>query len=97
MRRYAYRGGVTTAFVAPMGHGFLQGIGTAFSTGAPNALGRGAIVQAETALHISVSSEMRASVSTQIAALRSMLLSDDDVWGRVKRVCPHSYFSFLSL
>ncbi|KAF7342244.1 Composite domain of metallo-dependent hydrolase [Mycena venus] len=34
----AYRAGVTTAVVAPMGNGFLQGVGTAFATGASNAL-----------------------------------------------------------
>ncbi|KAJ7452267.1 carbohydrate esterase family 9 protein [Mycena latifolia] len=83
---YAYRGGVTTAVVAPMGSGFLQGISTAFSTGAPNALANGAILQSETALHISVHSEMRASVSTQIAALRNMLFSSSAAgpWRRVK-------------
>ncbi|KAJ6512303.1 hypothetical protein DFH09DRAFT_1197532 [Mycena vulgaris] len=83
---YAYRGGVTTAVVAPMGHGFIHGLGTAFSTGASNALADGAIVQPETALHISVHSEMGASVSTQIAALRNMLFSSSATaaWGRVK-------------
>ncbi|KAJ7182422.1 hypothetical protein C8R43DRAFT_1100885 [Mycena crocata] len=84
---YAYRAGVTTAVVAPMGRGFLQGVGTAFSTGASNALAEGAIIHAETALHVSVHSEMRASVSTQIAALRNMLLSKDvptGPWGRVR-------------
>ncbi|KAJ7448146.1 hypothetical protein FB451DRAFT_1289326 [Mycena latifolia] len=69
----AYRGGVTAAIVAPMGSGFLQGIRTAFSAGAPNALAYGAILQSKTALHISIHSEMRASVSTQIAALRNMV------------------------
>ncbi|KAJ7452320.1 hypothetical protein FB451DRAFT_1374163 [Mycena latifolia] len=47
---YAYRGGVPTAVVAPMGSGFLQGISTALSTGAPNALAYGAILQSESAL-----------------------------------------------
>ncbi|KAJ6607174.1 hypothetical protein B0H10DRAFT_2073018 [Mycena sp. CBHHK59/15] len=84
---YAYRSGVTTAVVAPMGHGFLQGMGTAFSVGARNGLAKGAIIQAETALHISISSEMRASVSTQIATLRNMLFSESEPaspWSRVK-------------
>ncbi|KAJ7735556.1 hypothetical protein DFH07DRAFT_1065042 [Mycena maculata] len=84
---YAYRAGVTGAVVAPMGHGFLQGIGTAFSTGAVNALSKGAILQRETALHISVHSDMRASVSTQIAALRHLLFSQNapGPWVRVKK------------
>ncbi|KAJ7448117.1 hypothetical protein FB451DRAFT_1533305 [Mycena latifolia] len=69
---YAYRGGVTTAVVARTGSGFLQAIRT---TTAPNALANGAILQSTTALHISVHSEMDASVSTQIAALRHMLFS----------------------
>ncbi|KAJ7105170.1 hypothetical protein C8R44DRAFT_715403 [Mycena epipterygia] len=83
---YAYHGGVTTAIVAPMGGGFLRGMSTAFSTGASNALAKGAIVQAETAFHIAVNSEMRASVSTQIAALRHMLFSSSAAgpWRRVK-------------
>ncbi|KAJ7464200.1 hypothetical protein B0H11DRAFT_2285094 [Mycena galericulata] len=82
----AYRGGVTTAVVAPMGGGFLQGLGSAFSTGASNALVEGAILQLETALHISVVSGRRASVSTHIAALRSLLFSDSapGPWSRVK-------------
>ncbi|KAJ7448169.1 hypothetical protein FB451DRAFT_1533398 [Mycena latifolia] len=73
--QYAYRAGITTAVVSPIGSGFLQGIGTTFSTGAPNTLAYGAILQSETALHISIHSEMRASVNTQIAALRNMLFS----------------------
>ncbi|KAF8206096.1 hypothetical protein K438DRAFT_1817821 [Mycena galopus ATCC 62051] len=83
---YAYRAGVTTAVVAPMGRGFLQGVGTAFDVGAPHALAAGAIVQDETSLHISLRSGMRASVSTQIAALRRLLFDDDapGPWMRVR-------------
>ncbi|KAJ7452293.1 hypothetical protein FB451DRAFT_1409447 [Mycena latifolia] len=83
---YTYRRGVTTAVVAPTGSGFLQGISTAFSTGAPNALADRAILQSATALHISIQSEMRASVSTQIAALRNVLFSSSapGPWRRVK-------------
>ncbi|KAJ7075534.1 hypothetical protein B0H15DRAFT_894200 [Mycena belliarum] len=83
---YAYRGGVTTAVVAPMGHGFLQGLSVAFATGASNALVHGAILKSETALHISVHSEMLASVSTQIGALRNLLFSRSSLgaWSRVK-------------
>ncbi|KAJ7660376.1 hypothetical protein DFH06DRAFT_1089703 [Mycena polygramma] len=84
---YAYRAGVTTAVVAPMGRGFLRGLATAFATGARNALEEGAVVQAETALHVAVNSEMVASVSTQIAALRNLLFTkqDDGPWARVQR------------
>ncbi|KAJ7607296.1 hypothetical protein DFH06DRAFT_1380161 [Mycena polygramma] len=84
---YAYRAGVTTAVVAPMGRGFLRGLATAFATGARNALEEGAIVQAETALHVAVNSEMVASVSTQIAALRNLLFTKqkNGPWGRIQR------------
>ncbi|KAJ7863940.1 hypothetical protein B0H14DRAFT_2736905 [Mycena olivaceomarginata] len=84
---YAYRAGVTTAVVAPQGNGFLQGLGTAFDVGAPHALAAGAIVQDETSLHISLHSGMRASVSTQIAALRRLLFDDDasGPWTRVRK------------
>ncbi|KAF7364300.1 Composite domain of metallo-dependent hydrolase [Mycena sanguinolenta] len=83
---YAYRAGVTTAIVAPMGHGFLQGLGTAFDVGAPHALAAGAIVQDETSLHISLYPDMGASVSTQIAALRRLLFEDEasGPWMRVR-------------
>ncbi|KAJ6483842.1 hypothetical protein C8R47DRAFT_1217531 [Mycena vitilis] len=84
---YAYRAGVTTAVVAPMGRGFLRGLATAFATGAGSALEKGGVVQAETALHVAVNSEMAASVSTQIAALRKLLFTkqEDGPWGRVQR------------
>ncbi|KAJ7494939.1 hypothetical protein FB451DRAFT_1163676 [Mycena latifolia] len=84
---YAYRAGVTTAVVAPMGNGFLHGVAAAFDVGAPNALAPGAIVQAETSLHISIYSGMRASVSTQIAALRRFLFEDTSggPWMRVRK------------
>ncbi|KAJ7628031.1 hypothetical protein DFH06DRAFT_1272898 [Mycena polygramma] len=84
---YAYRAGVTTAVVAPMGRGFLRGLAAAFATGAPNALEEAAVVQAETALHVVVNSEMVASVSTQIAALRNLLFikQEDGPWARVQR------------
>ncbi|KAJ7144300.1 hypothetical protein C8R44DRAFT_657766 [Mycena epipterygia] len=83
---YAYRAGVTTAIVAPQGNGFLQGVGTAFDVGARSALAAGAIVQAETALHVSLRSGMAASVSTQVAALRRLLFDADAVgpWKRVQ-------------
>ncbi|KAJ6614998.1 hypothetical protein B0H10DRAFT_2164961 [Mycena sp. CBHHK59/15] len=77
---YAYRSGVTTAVVAPMGNGFLRGVATAFDLGSNNSMAKGAIVQEETSLHISLHSQMQASVSTQMAALRK-LLSEEGATG----------------
>ncbi|KAH9048372.1 carbohydrate esterase family 9 protein [Lactarius hengduanensis] len=77
----AYRAGVTKAIVAPVHSGFYSGLGTAFSTGAAHKLEDGAVVQEVTALHVSVGHFGRKpSVSTQIAALRGLLLKlpDDD-------------------
>lgn len=90
MYRLAYRNGVTTAITAPSGKGFLQGLSTAFSAGSPNALARGAIVQEETALHITISLFLKLSVSTQIAVLRSQLFESNlEHWIRVRKVCCH--------
>ena len=84
----AYRNGVTTAITAPSGNGFLQGVSTAFSAGSQNALEKGAIVQDETALHITISPFLTPSVSTQIAALRSQLFESSlKHWVRVRKVC----------
>ncbi|KAF8801695.1 amidohydrolase [Phlegmacium glaucopus] len=81
----AYRNGVTTAITAPSGRGFLQGLSTAFSAGSPHALARGAIVQEETALHVTISFSLDSSVSTQIAALRSQLFESSlRPWFRVR-------------
>jgi hypothetical protein len=100
--RLAYRNGVTTAITAPSGDGFLQGVSTAFSAGSPNALARGAIIQQETALHITISLSLAPSVSTQIAALRSQLFESNlEHWVRVRKVCfnlsclLHNNFSIL--
>lgn len=46
----------------------------AFATGSGNKLDEGAVLQAETGLHIELSFTQPASVSTQIAALRLLLL-----------------------
>ncbi|KAF8958055.1 hypothetical protein BDZ97DRAFT_1950338 [Flammula alnicola] len=86
----AYRSGVTTAITAPSGYGFLQGISTAFSVGAPHALAKSAIVQPETALHVTLSFSLPVSVSTQVAALRTLLFggkenidrSEAGAWGK---------------
>ena len=50
-----------------------------FSTGAAHKLAHGAIIQEVTALHVSVGHfAPRPSISTQIAALRSLLLTLPD-------------------
>ncbi|KDR69239.1 hypothetical protein GALMADRAFT_128703 [Galerina marginata CBS 339.88] len=74
----AYKSGVTTAITAPSGTGFLQGISTAFSVGAPHALAKGAVVQQETALHVSLSFGLPVSVSTQVSALRTLLFGAEE-------------------
>ncbi|KAF8163787.1 hypothetical protein B0H34DRAFT_614504, partial [Crassisporium funariophilum] len=81
----AYRAGVTTAITAPSGSGFLQGLSTAFRVGAPHALAKGSIVQEETALHVTISPSLTASVSTQVSALRTQLIgSTSGAWNRVR-------------
>lgn len=74
--RLAYRAGVTTAISAPMYSGFYGGLGTSFSLGAENRLEPGAVIQETTAFHVAVRHfGAGPSVSTQIAALRQLLLS----------------------
>ncbi|PPQ63486.1 hypothetical protein CVT24_005143 [Panaeolus cyanescens] len=68
----AHKSGVTIGVSAPSSKGFLAGLGVAFRTGAPHRLARGAIVQEVTSLHIEIDSS-KASISTQIGALRSLL------------------------
>jgi hypothetical protein len=75
----AYRAGVTKAIVAPVHSGFYGGLGTSFSTGAAHKLEDGAVIQEITALHVSVGHFGRKpSISTQIAALRGLLLKLPD-------------------
>ncbi|KAI0038899.1 carbohydrate esterase family 9 protein [Auriscalpium vulgare] len=77
----AYRAGVTKAITAPSHRGFWAGLGTSFSLGALHKLEEGAVIQEVTALHVAVGHFGRQpSVSTQIAALRKLLLAlpDDD-------------------
>ena len=96
MCRLAYRNGVTTAVTAPSSNGFLQGVSTAFSAGSPNALARGAIIQEETALHVTISFSLTPSVSTQIAALRTQLYESSlKHWVRVRKVCLSFVMSFM--
>lgn len=72
--RIAYRSGVTSAVVSPLSSGFLSGLGVAFSVGASHALESGAIQKPITALHVAITHASSVSVSTQIAALRRLLL-----------------------
>lgn len=74
MRRLAYRAGVTTAVVSPQTNdGLLSGLATAFSTGAKQKLEPGAVIKDVLGVHVMLSLGSSASVSTQIAALRSLL------------------------
>jgi hypothetical protein len=59
-----------------MHRGFLAGLGTAFSVSATNKLERGAVKQEVTALHIAIHAGSSVGVSTQIAALRRLLLDE---------------------
>ncbi|KAI0342081.1 carbohydrate esterase family 9 protein [Trametopsis cervina] len=71
----AYRAGVTTAIVSPKSAGFLSGLSTMFATGANHQLEKGALIEETAAVHVGVHhSSGGPSVSTQIAALRNLLL-----------------------
>lgn len=67
---------MTTGIVAPQSLGFLAGLNTAFSTVARHKLERGALVQEVGGLHVSIHPRGVPSVSTQIAALRRLLLGE---------------------
>lgn len=74
--RIAYRAGVTSAVSAPKHSMFLAGLSAAFSLGSPHRLTTGAIIKRVAALHVSIVDHVKEpSISTQIAALRSLLLS----------------------
>ncbi|KAI0746214.1 carbohydrate esterase family 9 protein [Daedaleopsis nitida] len=62
----------------PDERGFLSGLSTAFATGARHKLARGAIVQEAGTVHVAVHLGGSQSVSTQIAALRHLLLNQTD-------------------
>ncbi|KAJ7253708.1 carbohydrate esterase family 9 protein [Mycena haematopus] len=72
----AYRSGVTSAVTAPTSGGFLAGLSTVFSTAAAHKLVDGAVIQEVAALHVRLSLSSGISVSTQIAALRDLLLNE---------------------
>jgi len=74
----AYRVGVTSGITAPTHKNFYSGLGVSFSTGAAHRLEAGAIIQEVTGLHVSVRHFSKPSVSTQIAALRRLLLGSED-------------------
>ncbi|KAF8558348.1 composite domain of metallo-dependent hydrolase [Imleria badia] len=72
----AYHAGVTSAITPPSSRGFVAGMSTAFSTGAAHALEEGAVIQDIAALHVNIGHQgsRSPSVSSQIAALRHLLL-----------------------
>ncbi|KAI6021404.1 composite domain of metallo-dependent hydrolase [Pisolithus microcarpus] len=76
----AYRAGVTSAVTAPASKGLVAGLSTVFSTGAAHGLQGGAVVQDVAALHVSIGRRWSGSpsVSTQIAALRNLLLHSNE-------------------
>jgi imidazolonepropionase-like amidohydrolase len=95
----AYRAGVTTGITAPTHDRFYGGLGTSFSLGASHKLEHGAIFQEVTGLHVSVRHFGREpSVSTQIAALRRLLLEPSEgltgEWFKeVKEVRPYCHLA----
>lgn len=76
VQRLAYRSGVSTAITSPISDGLLGGLGTYFSLGAKHKLEREAVLSDVTAVHVAVLHQIAGgpSVSTQIAALRRLLL-----------------------
>lgn len=73
--RLAYRSGVSTAVTSPRSDGLLGGLGTHFSLAAKHKLEDGAVFDDVTAVHVAVLHRGGGpSVSTQIAALRRLLL-----------------------
>ena len=75
IHRIAYRAGITTGIASPASGGFLRGISVAFSLGAAHKLEQGAVVADVAALHVTIAHGDVPSVSTEIAALRRVLLN----------------------
>ena len=74
----AYRSGVTYGVSSPKSSGFLSGWGTAFGLGAGHRMETSAVLQEKTAIHVSVGTQGRQpSISSQIAALRELLLKGE--------------------
>lgn len=67
---------------------FYSGLGTAFSLGVAHKLEQGAIIQKITGVHVSVRHSSKLSISTQITALRNLLLDprENSAGGWFKRV-----------
>ncbi|KAJ7154776.1 carbohydrate esterase family 9 protein [Mycena filopes] len=92
----AYRNGVTSAVAAPgafvsgLSTALVFGLSTVFRTAAAHKLVAGAVVQEVAALHVQLSLNFGVSVSTQIAALRGLLVGagerKDDVVRRFRDV-----------
>ncbi|KAK2463223.1 hypothetical protein APHAL10511_004878 [Amanita phalloides] len=70
----AYRAGVTSAISVPAHKGFIAGLSVQVSTGAMNKMEKGAIIEDVVAIHISIRRSHHSSVSTEIAALRRLLM-----------------------
>ena len=68
----AYRSGVTSSITPPSHAGFLSGIGALFSLDSAHKSDNGAVIK-EGGVHVSVGHQ-KASIDTQIAALRRLLL-----------------------
>ena len=79
---------VTIGVTYPSHQGFYSGVGTTFSLGVTHKLEQGAVIQEVTGVHVSVRHFSKLSVSTQIAALRKLLLGSqqNSAGGWFKRV-----------
>ncbi|KDQ21348.1 hypothetical protein BOTBODRAFT_99933 [Botryobasidium botryosum FD-172 SS1] len=74
----AYRAGVTTAITPPSSSGVIAGLSTAFYTGAEHKLEEGAVLKKIAALHVAIKHfAEQPSISSQIATLRTLLLSNE--------------------
>lgn len=98
----AYRAGVTSAITAPSHDRFYSGLGTFFSLGGMHKLQEGAIIQEVTGVHVAVRHFGTPSVSTQIAALRRLLLGPSEgaagSWfKKAADVCLNIFFCCLPL
>ncbi|KAI0029653.1 hypothetical protein K488DRAFT_88507 [Vararia minispora EC-137] len=86
----SYRAGVTTAVSAPSSSVGEYGLSASISTGVQHKLVQGAVVQADTAIYISLQHGTTPSISTRIASLRRLIL------GRTKGEAG-SWFGMIAL
>ncbi|EGN99656.1 hypothetical protein SERLA73DRAFT_159873 [Serpula lacrymans var. lacrymans S7.3] len=70
----AHHSGVTTAITAPTSDGLLGGLSAHFSLGSAHRLQQGAVINDVASVHVKIRHVGEPSVSTQIAALRRLLL-----------------------